>query len=134
MNALIGAVETASVLKRVGKIYAFVRQIERTRTQPEEHELRWLVRQAKRVLEEGSQAFARADHAGQKISQLLTGNRDFVWFKRAREGIKWADRLGLGALFDLFRENVLGPEEQKQYGDMLDKIRILLDEQEKQLL
>ena len=133
VNVLVGAVETAAVVKRAGRIYLFAKRNLREGQLPPDQDLRWLVIQAKLLLEEGSQALSRADHSGNKVSQLLTGNRGSVWFDRARGAIGWADRLGLGTLFDLLRGNLVSPEDEKRYGAALDRIRSLLEEQEKRL-
>jgi len=132
VNILIGMVETASVIKRVGTIYVFVLELEQEgggRRIPADSELAWLVRQVKRTVQESTQALNRADHSGKKISQFLTGSKEAELFKKAKTAIMWTERLGLGALFDLFRENMVTPEDQAKYGEVMDKIRKLLDEQ-----
>lgn len=129
VNVLIGMVETASVVKRAGGIYVFVLGLQNGRQMPSDAELAWVARQIRRVVAESGQALQRADHSGKKISQLLTGTRETELFQKAKMAVKWADTLGLGALFDIFRHNMASPEHEAQFGPVLDKIRVLLDEQ-----
>jgi|GEM_PF-3700119 len=133
VNVLIGMVETSSVIQRIGSIYVFVLALDQNgqgaSRMPTDEELQWLVRQLKRALSESSQALNRADHSGKKISQFLTGSQEAELFQKARSAIKWADRLGLGTLFDLSRGNMVTPEGELRYGPLLDKIRSMLDEQ-----
>ena len=86
-------------------------------------------RQIKRVVSESAQALSRADHSGKAISQFLTGSKEAELFQKARSAINWADRLGLGTMFDLFRGQALTPQDETRYGEILDKVRALLDEQ-----
>ena len=129
VNILVGMVETASVVKRVGAIYVFVLKLAETRDEPTEAELEWFVRQVKRTVAESDQALKRADHSGKAISQFLTGSKEAELFDKARQAISWANMLGLPALFDIYRSQVIKPEEETRYGDTLDKIRKLLDTQ-----
>ncbi len=131
VNILIGMVETASVIKRIGTIYVFVLDLgpDNARRTPTDEELRWLVRQVKRSVTESTHALNRADHSGKKISQLLTGSKEAELFQKAKTAIGWAERLGLATLFDLFRGNMVTQEDEVRYGPVMDKIRALLDEQ-----
>ncbi len=130
VNILIGMVESASVVKRVGAIYLFALELSENKGQrPSETELNWFVRQVKRTFAESGQALARADHSGKAISQLLTGSKEAELFDRARQAISWANMLGLPALFDIFRSNVIQPEQEVKFGETLDEIRRLLDDQ-----
>lgn len=134
VNILIGMVETASVIKRIGSVYVFVLDLDQNggqgpRRSPTDEELQWLVRQLKRALTESAQALARADHSGKKISQFLTGSQEAELFQKVRASIVWAERLGLGTLFDLTRGNLVTPQDEIKYGPILDRLRKMLDEQ-----
>lgn len=130
VNILIGMVETASVVKRVGAIYVMVLELGDRRGQlPSDEELEWFVRQVKRTLAESEQALKRADHSGQAISQFLTGSKEAELFDKARQAVSWANMLGLPAFFDVVRSQALKPEHEARYGETLDKIRKMLDDQ-----
>ncbi|HEY8280597.1 MAG TPA: hypothetical protein VIH99_13285 [Bdellovibrionota bacterium] len=131
VNVLIGAVETASCVRRAGSIYLLAKRSVGASRNPSDAELGALVQNAVKAVDEASQALQRAKHGGKGISQLLTGNRETVWFEQVKNGVEWADRLGLGNFFDLLRANLLNPADETRYGETLDKIRKLLDEQEK---
>lgn len=129
VNILIGMVETASVVKRVGSIYVMVLSLaDQRRTLPADEELEWFVRQVKRTLAESEQALKRADHSGRAISQFLTGSNNEL-FDKARSAISWAHMLGLPAFLDVVRSNALTPEQDARYDEALDKIRKLLEDQ-----
>ncbi len=132
VNVLIGMVETASCVKRAGNLYLMAKRVQSENRIPQDEEIRLLLRQAKRAIHEAAEAIKRAEHGGNKISQLLTGNHG-VWFDRAKGAVAWADRIGLGPFFDLLREKIVSPSEEVQNGEALDKIRELLDEQEKSI-
>ena len=133
VNILVGMVETAAVVKRAGEIFLLAKRTLSGGQRPTDEQLRWFARQIKLMLEEADQALARADHSGNKISQLLTGNRGTVWFERVGEAIHWAKTLGLENFFDLLRANVVSPDDETQFGGILDKIRSFLDDQDKRI-
>jgi len=133
VNVLIGAVETASCVKRVGAIYLRVLEArERGFRSSGEDDATFIVRQARRALDEGAQALGRADHSGNRITQLLTGNRHATWFSNARGVIQWADQAGFVPIFDLLR-GFLDEGDQLRYSGFLDRIRAELEAQEKTL-
>lgn len=133
VNVVVGMVETASVVKRAGAIYLLAKSVLDDGTLPTDAQLRFLARQAKLLLSETDQALSRAGHAGNKISQLLTGSGDARWFEDISGGVHWANTLGLANLIDLLKTNVLTPDDTEKYGPLLDKIRSYLDEQDKRI-
>lgn len=136
-NVLVGAVETAAVIKRAGNIFLFAKRALKNGAdqgqRPSDEQLRWFARQLKLILAEADQALQRADHSGDKISQLLTGSGGTVWFDRARGAITWAHRLGLANLFSFLRATMVSEQDETRYGEALDKIRAYLDEQDKRV-
>jgi hypothetical protein len=133
VNIVIGVIETASVVKRAGAIYLLAKRATDGGDQPTDAQLRFLARQVKLLLEEADQAINRANHAGNKISQMLTGSGGADWFSRVSDGVHWANTLGLANLIDLLKANVLTPNEADKYGPLLDKIRSYLDDQDKRI-
>jgi hypothetical protein len=132
-NVLIGALETACVVKRIGGIYLLAKHVVKDGQNPTDDQLRWFARQLRAVLDETDQALTRADHTGNKITQLLTGKSGAVWFDKARGAVKWADNMGVAKTYDLLRSYVVDPDGEAQYGQMLDKIRGYLDEEDKRI-
>jgi hypothetical protein len=133
VNIVIGVIETASVVKRAGAIYLLAKRTIDDGGQPSDAQFRFLARQMKLLLEEADQALSRANHAGNKISQMLTGSGGADWFSRVSDGVRWANTLGLANLIDLVKANVLTPAEADKYGPLLDKIRSYLDDQDKRI-
>lgn len=133
VNILVGSVETASVIKRLGSMFLVAKRTVKDGTQPTDQDLRWFAQQLSHLLDDAAHALDRADHTGNKISQLLTGTSGAVWFQKAEAGIKWADQMGLANLFDFLRSTFVYPDAEAQYGPMLDKIRGYLDDQDKRI-
>ncbi|MGZ3652760.1 MAG: hypothetical protein ACXVB9_05040 [Bdellovibrionota bacterium] len=133
VNILVGMIETAAVVKRAGEIYLLAKHVINGQENPSDAQLRWFTRQLKLILDEADQALSRADHSGNKITQLLTGNGGSVWFERVADGVHWAKNLGLANLLDLIRNDFLSPADNASYGPFLDKIRGYLDEQDKRI-
>lgn len=132
VNVLIGMVETASVVKRVGSVYVFALGLERGGSRPRdptETELAWLARQMKRAHAESAQALIRAEHGGEKISKFLTGTQGAPLFQKAKSAVSWATLIGLGNFFDSYRETLINPEQDTRYSQWLNGVRAQLDEQ-----
>jgi hypothetical protein len=121
------------VIKRAGAVFLLAKRTVRDGWQPGDQELRWFARQLKELLAGADQAITRADHTGNRITQLLTGTQGEVWFERAGQGIKWAKKRGVGNLFQGLRSYVVDSDGEAKYGEMLDKIRAYLDEQDQRL-
>ncbi len=120
-------------MKRAGGIYLFAKRLGERRGTPSDNELRWLVRQARQMVKETNESFRRAEHAGNKITQLLTGDPDLVWFRQAKEGMEWAEEVGLGELFETLRETFVSLEDEEKYRETIERIREILKEQENKL-
>lgn len=131
INVQIGVIEAASCIKRAGNIFLFAKHITDRKADPTDAELRWLIQQTRRAIRETGEALKRAEHSGKKITQFLTGNSEMTWFRQAKEGVEWVEEAGLKALFDTLRDTFLVPGEEGKYKETLDRIRRLLDEQEK---
>lgn len=131
VNVLIGGVETASVTARAGRIYLFAKRTGRQAAEPSDQELHLVAAHARRALPEAAQALARAGHAGRKISDFLTGHKDEPLFVQVKGAIDWSEKLGFRSLFDLLRGNFTSAEDESRHGRTLDRIRAILEEQEK---
>jgi hypothetical protein len=133
VNILVGALETASLIRRTGSVFLFTQEVIRKGSHPSDDQLRWLARQLKLILDDAVHALERADHTGNKISQILTGSPGAIWFERASGAVQWAEKLGIGRLFDGIRSYALSSADEATYGEVLDKIRAYLDEQDKRI-
>lgn len=133
-NALIGLVETISLVKRVGDLYLYSQG---HRPRPDllrgAQDLPWLQEQGRLALEEADQAINRARFAGEKISTLLTGSKGYAWFERAQGTMRFAKALGLARFFDFARENLVKPVDEIRYGETLNRLREILGDLEKPL-
>lgn len=127
-NTLIGLVETVSFVKRAGDLFRYAKGL-RSESRPSDRELLWLKAQGKESLREAQESLARAAHAGPKIARLLTGLRDNAWFQSTEKGIHFASRLGLSRFLDFLRDHLLGPSDEIRYGELLEKVRALAEEE-----
>jgi hypothetical protein len=129
VNVLIGTVEMASLIKRIGTVYLYAQTAIQTNDAPTDQQIQWFARQLKESVDEADQTMQRADHTGHLISQVLTGSKGAIWFDEAKGVIGWAEKDGLGGLVDLFKEYALSPQDQEKYNPVLDKIRDYLNKQ-----
>lgn len=126
VNTLIGTVEMISLVKRAGDLFLYAK---RGRFNPSH--LPWLQSQGRAAHVEAKEALGRANHAGEKISRLLSGARANEWFERAEGAIQFAKEVGLSRFLDFVRENLLKPSDEIRYGDTLDQLKATLDALEK---
>lgn len=130
-NTLIGLVETVSFTKRAGTLYIYALKAEGKDARSFNiADLPWIKQQGKEALREGKEALLRAEHSGDKVSRLLTGAKDNVWFERIQGAVQFSKDLGLARLLDFLRERVLKPSDEIQYGPLLDDLREVLARQE----
>jgi hypothetical protein len=83
VNTLIGMVETISVVKRAGDLYVYAKNFDGNPMNVNKTEIKWFQRQGKEAFAEAKEALGRANHAGEKISKILTGTKANELFERA---------------------------------------------------
>jgi hypothetical protein len=128
VNTLIGMVETISVVKRAGDLFLYAKRLEgKSLGGVNPASIKWLQRQGKEALLEAKEALGRANHAGEKISKILTGTKANEWFERIEGTMKFAKTVGLSRFLDFVRENLLKPADEIRYGETLDKLKATLD-------
>lgn len=127
-NTLIGLVETVSLVKRTGAIFRSAKALHST-SRLSDAELLWLKSQGTESLREAQESLARAAYAGPRIARLLTGLRDNAWFQSTEKGLRFASRLGLPRFLDFLRDHLLGPSDEIRYGELLEKVRALAEEE-----
>lgn len=123
VNTLIGMVETISVVKRAGDLYLYAKNFDGNPMSVSQTEVKRLQRQGKEALAESKEALGRANHAGEKISKILTGTRANEWFERVEGTMKFAKTVGLSRFLDFVRENMLKPTDEIRYGEILDQLK-----------
>jgi hypothetical protein len=123
VNTLIGMVETISVVKRAGDLYVYAKNFDGNPMNVNKAEIKWFQRQGKEAFAEAKEALGRANHAGEKISKILTGTKANEWFERAEGTMKFAKTVGLSRFLDFVRENLLKPSDEIRYGETLDKLK-----------
>lgn len=123
VNTLIGMVETVSVVKRAGDLYIHAKNFDGSPLGVNKAQIKWLQRQGKEAFAEAKEALGRANHAGEKISKILTGTKANEWFERAEGTMKFAKTVGLSRFLDFVRENLLKPSDEIRYGETLDQLK-----------
>jgi len=135
VNTLIGLVETLSVVSRAGDVYLFAKgQTPAQLMIGAQVRLPWLKNHGRRAREEARFAIDRARHAGPKISGLLSGSKADVWFEQADGTVTYAETVGLPKFLDFVRDHVLKPNDEIRYGEMIDRLRDLVAQEENSLL
>lgn len=127
VNTLIGMVETVSVVKRAGDLYIYAKNFDGSPLSVNKTEIKWFQRQGKEAFAEAKEALNRANHAGEKISKILTGAKANEWFERAEGTMKFAKTVGLSRFLDFVRENLLKPTDEIRYGETLDKMKTVFE-------
>ncbi len=128
INTLIGTVELISLVKRAGDLFVYakgVRSVQSLSFGP--GDLEWLKAQGKNSLLEAKETLARANHSGEKISRLVTGNKANEWFTRVDGAIGFAETVGLARFLDFVRENLLKASDEIKYAETLDQLRMVLE-------
>jgi hypothetical protein len=126
VNTLVGTVETISLVKRAGDLFLYAKRGEFNPS-----DLPWIREQGRAAYAEAKEALGRANHAGEKISRLLSGARANEWFERVEGTIQFAKEVGLPRFLDFVRENLLKPSDEIRYGDTLDQLKATLEALEK---
>lgn len=132
VNTLVGLVESVSLVRRAGDLYLLGRGLRPSRM-PQRDEIQWLKHNGKESLREAKESLNRAEYAGDRIAKLLTGLRENPWYQKTESGIRFAERLGLPRFLQFVQDHLLRPSDELRYGEILDKLRALLDEEEKAL-
>jgi hypothetical protein len=115
-------------VKRAGDLYFYAKGREgKSLGAVNPADIKWLQRQGKDALLEAKEALGRANHAGEKISKILTGTKANEWFERVEGTMKFAKSVGLSRFLDFVRENLLKPSDEIRYGETLDKLKAMLD-------
>lgn len=134
INTLIGIVETVSLVKRVGDLYCYAKG-QKINTIYDLYftvkDVPWLKRTATEAINEARFAVDRAENSSDKISKLLSGYKEDVWFQRIDGAVKFGERMGLPKTLDFIRTYLLKPEDEIRYGDSIDALRAILEAQEK---
>jgi hypothetical protein len=131
VNTLIGLVESVSLIRRAGDLYAYSRGMRPQLFRQEEAS--WLKQQGTEGLKEAREALARAEYTGEKTAALLSGIRGNPWFEKTEKGLRFAERLGLSRFLQFVQDTLLKPSDELRYGEILERLRALLDEEEKAL-
>jgi hypothetical protein len=135
VNTLIGLVETISVVSRVGDVYSFAKgQSPGALLIGGQMRLPWLKTHGRRAREEARYAVERARHSGPKIAGLLSGSKADVWFEQIDGTVVYAENVGLPKFLDFIRDHVLKPGDEIRYGEILDRLRDLVTQEENSLL
>lgn len=135
VNTLIGLVETISLVSRAGDVYLLGKgQSPTGLLMTAQARLPWLKNHGRRAREEARFAIERARHSGPKISGLLTGSKADVWFEQIDGTVVYAETVGLPKFLDFVRDNVLKANDEIKYGEMLDRLRDLVAQEENSLL
>jgi hypothetical protein len=135
VNTLIGLVETISVVSRAGDVYLFGKgQSPAALMIGAQVRLPWLKNHGRRAREEARYAIARARHSGPKIAGLLSGSKADVWFEQVDGTVVYAETVGLPKFLDFVRDHVLKPGDEIRYGEILDRLRDLVAQEENSLL
>jgi hypothetical protein len=88
----------------------------------------------KQAREEARYAVERARHSGPKIAGLLSGSKADVWFEQIDGTVVYAENVGLPKFLDFIRDHVLKPGDEIRYGEILDRLRDLVTQEENSLL
>jgi hypothetical protein len=135
VNTLIGLVETISVVSRAGDVYTFAKgQAPAALILGSQAKLPWLKRQGRLAREEARFAIARAKYGGPKIAGLISGSKADVWFEQVDGTVVYAETVGLPKFLDFVRDHVLKANDEVRYGEMLDRLRDLVAQEENSLL
>lgn len=126
-NALIGFVEILSFTKRMGNLYKYAMgESSRSYTSLD---LPWLDSQIKNSYLEGKNVLDRAEHSGERISKFLGAREKNLWFQRIEGSVQFADSVGMREFFNLLRENIVKPSDEIRYGEALDRLKKVLEEE-----
>jgi hypothetical protein len=132
VNTIIGFVETVSVVNRAGKLYLYARGLQGKgeKLSFSDVDIPWLVKQGQLTIDEADQAIKRAQYSSDKVSKLLGGSAENIWFERTRDGVEFAKAVGLSGLIELIQNN-LSSGDDLRYGQMLSALKNLLETYEK---
>lgn len=126
-NALIGFVEILSFTKRLGNLYEFA--MGQSSRSYSNSDLPWLEHQVKNAFLEGKNSLNRAEHSGEKISKFLGAREKNLWFQRVEGAVQFADNVGMKDFFNFLRENVVKPSDEIRYGEALDRLKKVLEDE-----
>lgn len=132
VNTIIGMVETISVVNRAGSLYMYARGLQNKgeKLKFSDLDIPWLVRQGQLSIDEADQAIKRAQYSSDKVSKLLGGSAENIWFERTKDGVEFAKAVGLSGLVEFIRNNISSSDDLR-YGQMLSALQALLESYEK---